>query len=149
RLCVAVLCASAGALIISPWLIRSYRITGSVTLTGQSGFHLWLGNNPRTFICYPEESIDRTRQAAFAALSEQEKNELKRTPDEAAADKWFQQKGWDYIREDPWRTIRNSVRKTVAAFGWLPSPRHSFWLNLVYALSYGPVMILGLWGMWS
>jgi hypothetical protein len=109
---------------------------------------LWLGNNSRTFIGYPEESIDRTRQAAFAALSEQEKNEFKRISDGAAADKWFQQKGWDYIREDPWRTIRNSFRKIVAAFDWLPSPRRSFWPNLVYAVSYGPIMILGLWGMW-
>jgi len=148
RLYVAVLCAGAGTLIISPWLIRSYRISGSATLSGQSGFHLWLGNNSRTFIGYPEESIDRTRQAAFAALSEQEKNEFKRISDEAAADKWFQQKGWDYIRQDPWRTIRNSFRKIMAAFDWLPSPRRSFWPNLVYAVSYGPIMILGLWGMW-
>jgi 4-amino-4-deoxy-L-arabinose transferase-like glycosyltransferase len=149
RLCVAVLCASAGALVISPWLIRSYRITGSVTLSGQSGLHLWLGNNPQTLIGYPEQSIDRTGQHAFAALSDQDRYELEHSSDKAAVDKWYQQKGWDYIREDPWRTIGNGFRKIVAAFGWLPSPRHSFWPNLVYALSYGPVMILGLWGMWS
>jgi 4-amino-4-deoxy-L-arabinose transferase-like glycosyltransferase len=148
RLCVAVLCASAGALAISPWLIRSYRITGSIILSGQSGLHLWLGNNSHTFIGYPEESIDRTGQDAFAALSDQERRELDHKSNQAEVDKWYQQKAWDYIREDPWRTIGNGFRKTVAAFGWLPSPRHSFWPNLVYALSYGPVMVLGLWGMW-
>jgi hypothetical protein len=109
---------------------------------------LWLGNNPHTFIGYPEESIDRTRQGAFAALSDEERGELEHKPNQAEVDKWYQQKAWDYIREDPWRTIGNSFRKIVAAFGWLPSPRHGFWPNLVYALSYGPMMVLGLWGMW-
>ena len=43
----------------------------------------------------------------------------------------------------------SGLRKRAAAFGWLPSPRRSFWPSLGYALSYGPVMILGLWAMWT
>jgi 4-amino-4-deoxy-L-arabinose transferase-like glycosyltransferase len=148
RLYAAVLCASVGVLAVSPWLIRSYLFTGSVTLSGQSGFFLWLGNNPYTFSRYPEESIDRSQEAAIAALSSQDKKELEiREPDKTAVDQWFQQKGLAYIREHPWRTLGNSVWKIVDAFGWLPSPRRSFWPNLVHVLSYGPVMILGIWWM--
>src|SRR5262249_34597186 len=134
----------------APWLIRAYQLTGSVTLSTQYGFFLWLGNNPSTFSHYPQESIDRSQAVALAALSSQEKNELKARQHSGALKKqWFRKKGLDYIRGHPWKTFGNSFRKIVDAFGWLPSPRHSFWPSLAYALSYGPVMIFGLWGMWS
>ena len=149
RLCVAVVCAGVGALTVSPWLIRSYRLTGSATLSTQSGFFLWLGNNAFTFSRYPEESIDRSQAAAIAALSSQEMREWDaRRSNEAAVDQWFREKGLDYIREHPWRTLGNSLQKIMNAFGWLPSPPRGFWPNLVHAISYGPVMILGVWGMW-
>jgi hypothetical protein len=54
---------------VSPWLIRSFLLTGSVTLSTQTGFFLWLGNNPYTFTRYPQESIDRSQAVALAALS--------------------------------------------------------------------------------
>jgi hypothetical protein len=139
-----------GMLTVAPWLIRAYQLTGSVTLSTENGFFLWLGNNPYTFSRYPQESIDRSRAVAWAALSSQEKGELReRGHNEALVDEWFQKKGLDYIRDHPWRTLGNGFRKIVDAFGWLPSPRRNFWPSLVYALSYGPVMILGLWGMWA
>ena len=40
---------------------------------------------------------------------------------------------------DSARTQRPSTR--------LPSPRRGLAANVIYALSYGPVMLLGLWGM--
>jgi hypothetical protein len=68
---------------------------------------------------------------------------------EAAVDQWFGQKGLQYIREHPWRTLGSGFRKIGAAFSWSPSPLKSFRPNLVHVLSYGPVMALGLWGMWA
>jgi 4-amino-4-deoxy-L-arabinose transferase-like glycosyltransferase len=148
RLWVAVLCAGFAGLTVSPWLLRTYQLTGSVTLSSQAGFFLWLGNNPYTFSHYPTESIDRSEATALAALSLEEKAELNaRSSNEAMVDQWFRTKGLDYIREHPRQTLDNSARKIADAFGWLPSPRHSFWPNLVLSLSYGPIMILGLWGM--
>ena len=135
---------------MAPWLVRAHQLTGSVTLSTQNGFFLWLGNNPYTFSEYPQESIDRSQAAALAALNSQEKSELEaRQHNEALVDAWFRKKGLDYIRGHPWRTLGNSLRKIVDAFGWLPSPRRGFWPTLGYALSYGPVMIVGLWGMWA
>jgi len=148
RLWIAVLCASVGALTVSPWLIRSYLLTGSGTLTTQAGFFLWLGNNPYTFSRYPRESIDRSQAIALALMGSQEKSELEAlSSNEAMVDRWFLKRGLDYICDHPWQTLGNGFRKVVDAFGWLPSPRRSFWPSVVYALSYGPVMILGLWGM--
>jgi 4-amino-4-deoxy-L-arabinose transferase-like glycosyltransferase len=147
---VALICAGVLALTVSPWLLRSFLLTGSATLSTQSGFFLWLGNNPYTFGRYPQESIDDSEAVALAALSSQEKSELKaRQHNEALVDEWFWKKGLDYIRDHPWRTLENGLRKIVDAFGWLPSPRRGFWPSLAHALSYGPVMLLGLWGMWA
>jgi hypothetical protein len=150
RLLVTVVCAGVGMLTVAPWLIRAYQLTGSVTLSTQSGFFLWIGNNPYTFSRYPQESIDRSQAIALAALSPQDNRELEaRQHNEALVDEWFWKKGLKYIHDHPWQTLGNSFRKIVDAFGWLPSPRRSFWPSLGYALSYGPVMILGLWGMWA
>jgi len=150
RLWVAVVCASVGILTVAPWLIRSYQLTGSITLSSQSGFFLWVGNNAYTFSRYPQESIDRSQAIALAALSSQDNKELEaRQHNEALVGEWFWKKGMEYIRDNPWRTIGNSFRKIVDAFGWLPSPRRSFWPSLAHVLSYGPIMILGLWGMWA
>jgi 4-amino-4-deoxy-L-arabinose transferase-like glycosyltransferase len=146
----AFLCAGVAVLTVSPWLIRSFWLTGSPVLTTQSGFFLWLGNNPYTFAHYPHESIDRSQTVAVKALTLQEMAGIKALEtNEAAVDQWFRQKGLEYIREHPWQTFNNGFRKIGAAFGWLPSPRRSFWPNLVHLASYGPVMILGLWGMWA
>ncbi len=150
KLGAAVVCAGVGISAVAPWLVRAYQLTGSVTLSTQNGFFLWLGNNPYTFSRYPQESIDWSQAVALAALSSQEKSELKaRQDNEALVDAWFRKKAVDYIRNHPWRTLGNGLRKIVAAFGWLPSPRRSFWPSLAHALSYGPLMIFGLWGMWA
>jgi 4-amino-4-deoxy-L-arabinose transferase-like glycosyltransferase len=149
RLRVAILCASVGALTVSPWLVRSYWLTGSATLSSRNGFLLWIGNNPYTFSRYPTESIDQSQAIALAAISVQEKRELQALPNDAAVDQWFRKRGLDYIVEHPWLTLGNSFRKIGGAFGWSLSPRRSFWPNLVHLLAYGPIMILGLWGMWT
>ena len=64
-------------------------------------------------------------------------------------DQWFLRKGLDYMREHPWQTIAGGFRKLGAAFCLLPSPRRNLWPILAYLLSYGPVIILGLLGMWT
>jgi 4-amino-4-deoxy-L-arabinose transferase-like glycosyltransferase len=150
RILTCLLCAGTIALTVSPWLVRSYRLTGSPTLSTESGFFLWLGNNAYTFSHYPSESIDRSQDVALEALSPLEKAEIEALhPNEAAVDQLFLSKGLDYMREHPWQTVTNGFRKIGAGFCLLPSPRRSFWPNLLYFLSYGPVMILGLCGMWA
>jgi 4-amino-4-deoxy-L-arabinose transferase-like glycosyltransferase len=147
RIRMAALCALAIAVVVSPWLVRSYILTGSVVLSTETGFELWNGNNEHTFSHYPNESIDRSAQVALATI----------TPDEWArmeqlgtigAQRWYRNRALEYVRDHPWLTVGNGFRKLGAAFGWFLSPRHGFWVNMVHALSYGPVMLLGLWGMW-
>jgi hypothetical protein len=107
---------------------------------GETGLELWNGNNPLTFSHYPRESSDLSKAAALDALTPAERD--------AATDAWFAHRAVAYMRDHPWLTVGNGFRKIGAAFGWLPSPRRGFWPDLVYALSYGPVILLGLYGMW-
>jgi 4-amino-4-deoxy-L-arabinose transferase-like glycosyltransferase len=147
---VAVTCGGAMALIVSPWLVWSYRLTEPAVRGPLPGQALWIGNNAYTFSHYPYESIDRSRDAAGDALGPKDNAEIEALgPSDAAADQWFRRKGLEYMREHPWLTFGNAFRKLGAAFGWLPSPRKSFWPNLVHAVAYGFVMTLGLWGMWA
>ena len=62
--------------------------------------------------------------------------------------RWYANRALAYVRQHPWLTFYGSVRKLRSAFGLFPSPRHGWWADLVHALSYGPVMVLGLSGMW-
>jgi 4-amino-4-deoxy-L-arabinose transferase-like glycosyltransferase len=152
RLWAALICAGVLALTVSPWLVRQFQVTGSLTLSTQTGFFFWLGNNHHTFGTYPYESIDRSQRPALEALSTEQRAEMEgliASGGVAAADKsFFARLGLQYIREHPWLTLAGGLRKIGAAFGWLPSPRRYFWINSVHALSYGLVMTLGLWGMW-
>ena len=143
------LCAIAMALTVSPWLARSYWLTGSPTLSTESGFSLWEANNSYTFSHYPIESIDRSAKVAAEALSPQKRAEIEALgPNEAVINQWLLRQGLDYMRGHPWETFGNGFRKIGAAFCLLPSPRRGFWPNLVYFLSYTPLMVLGILGMW-
>jgi hypothetical protein len=71
------------ALIVSPWLIWSYLLTGSPALSTETGFLLWASNNPYTFSHYPRESADRNTSAALEALRPQEKAQMEPLVNEA------------------------------------------------------------------
>jgi hypothetical protein len=149
RTAAGLLCALTLALTVSPWLWRNYELTGSPTLSTEAGLELWTGNNGFLFRHYPKESSDISQDEGLAALSAQDKLKLNQmVGHEALQNRWFLQKAMVYIQGHPWLTFTNGLRKIVAGYYWLPSPRHSLAENLVYAFSYVPVMLLGLWGMW-
>jgi 4-amino-4-deoxy-L-arabinose transferase-like glycosyltransferase len=149
RLVPALLYALFLALTVFPWVWRCYKLTGHVLLTTEQGYELWNGNNDILFHYYPKESVDVSIQAHLLALTPQDRWELQQlSGNEALTDRWFRQKALAYIRAHPWLTLFNGFRKIGATFDWLPTPRRSFARTLLHAFSFGPVMVLGLWGMW-
>jgi hypothetical protein len=70
------------------------------------------------------------------------------TANEAVIDGWFERQALDYMRAHPWLTFVNGLRKIGATFDWLPTPRRSRAQSVLHFISFGPVMLLGLWGMW-
>jgi hypothetical protein len=70
------------------------------------------------------------------------------TANEALIDGWFERQALDYMRAHPWLTVMNGFRKIGATFDWLATPRRSRVQSVLHFISFGPVMLLGLWGMW-
>jgi 4-amino-4-deoxy-L-arabinose transferase-like glycosyltransferase len=148
RLKVSLLCAAMLVIGVAPWLVRSYVVTGAAILQSDTGWRLWDGNNRYTFSHYPLESIDLSKATALEALSAAEQAELDAlAADDVRVDRLFMHKAVTFIRENPWLTVANGLRKIRAAFSWLPSPRRSVWPTIAYSVSYGPIMVLGLLGM--
>jgi hypothetical protein len=134
---------------VSPWLWRNFVLTGVPTLSTETGIELWNGNNGFLFDYYPQQSSDLSKGEALDALTPHDQREFqKMSNNEMAMSRWFAHKAWDHIRLHPGQTIVDGFRKIAAGFFFLPSPRRGRLADLVYAVTYGPVMVIGLWGMW-
>ena len=144
-----VVCAVLAAATVAPWILRNWVVMGVPTLSTETGIEFWTGNNGYLFRAYPERISDDSKSEALASLPPQDMKVLLKLQDnKAMADRWFLHKGLEYIRSHPRQTIIDGFRKNAAAFGWMPSPRRGTLHDLADFLSYGPVMVLGLWGMW-
>jgi 4-amino-4-deoxy-L-arabinose transferase-like glycosyltransferase len=144
------LCAVALVIGVAPWVVRSYIVAGAPILQNDTGQRLWDGNNPYTFTRYPIESIDLSKADAFEAMPADDRADLAGAgADDVSFDRWFLRQAVNFMRQHPWLTVTNGFRKIGATFSILPSPRRSLWPTVAYALSYGPIMILGLFGMVS
>ena len=149
RVLTATLCFIALGATLSPWLIRAHAITGRYTLGTEFGAAVFGGNNAVTFRFYPRQSIDLSRHLAFRSITPADRAELRPLRgNEAAVSDWYLQRGLTYIFADPGRFIIGAVRKNLAAFGVLPSPRHDRKTDGLVALAYGPMLLLGLVGLW-
>jgi hypothetical protein len=142
-------CALLLAVTVFPWLWRNERLTGTPTLSTETGEQVWTGNNGYLFHYYPQQSSDLSKAEALREMPLEQQRELQQCGgDEACANRWFMGLAVSYIRAHPGQTVVDGLRKIGAAFYWLPSPRHGRFADLVHAFSYGPVMLLGFWGMW-
>jgi len=149
RIATAVVCLAVIGAAVSPWLVRNHGLTGRWTLSTEFGAAVFYGNNPHTFDFYPRQTIDLSAAAARRALTTDDRLALRALRgDDAATGDWFQRRGVAYILEHPGRFVMGAVRKNLAAFGVLPSPRHGWKADLVQGGSYGAMLLLGLIGVW-
>jgi hypothetical protein len=149
RLAHGALCAGLLFLTVLPWLWRNERLVGAPVLTTEAGYELWNGNNEMLFRYYPMQSVDVSINAHVDTLDAIPADERPpATANEVEIDRWFERQALNYIRTHPWLTVANGFRKIGAAFDWLPTPRRSLAQSVLHAVSFGPVMLVGLWGMW-
>jgi 4-amino-4-deoxy-L-arabinose transferase-like glycosyltransferase len=155
RLANGALCAGLLFLTVFPWLWRNERLFGMPVLTTEAGYELWNGNNDMLFRYYPMQSVDVSIDAhvdALDAITTPDTAAVSEPPpvtaNEALIDGWFERQALDYMRAHPWLTVMNGFRKIGATFDWLPTPRRSREQSVLHFISFGPVMLLGLWGMW-
>jgi 4-amino-4-deoxy-L-arabinose transferase-like glycosyltransferase len=148
------ICAGLLFLTVLPWLWRNERLFGVPVLTTEAGYELWNGNNDMLFRYYPMQSVDVSINAHVDALDAMTTPDTAAvsepspvTANEAVIDGWFERRALSYMRAHPWLTIANGFRKIGATFDWLPTPRRSRAQTVLHLVSFGPVMLLGLWGM--
>jgi 4-amino-4-deoxy-L-arabinose transferase-like glycosyltransferase len=122
---------------VGGWMGRNYIVVDRAVLSSEAGFQFWAAHNPQTFSHYPAGSIDRSVGVAFEALSG---NELARSD-------WYLQRGLDYVQQNPDIALAAAVRKVTAGFSWILNPRKGPFVQIIYALSYAPIFILGILGM--
>jgi 4-amino-4-deoxy-L-arabinose transferase-like glycosyltransferase len=136
-------------LITGPWLMRTYWLIGAPVFSSQTGWALWMGNNPDTFSHYPGESIDRSRDEAWLKLSSgNNQADLQRLEnDENGLNSWFAHHAVDYMRNHPLLVLQGMFRKLDAGFSWRLNPFREPLAQAVYSAGYIPIAILGLIGM--
>jgi 4-amino-4-deoxy-L-arabinose transferase-like glycosyltransferase len=133
---------------VLPWLVYTYRATGTPVLSTDVGYELWVGNNPDTFSRYPAESIDNSSRVAAANFSQRDRDELRGlVGNHLATSNWFRQRALDYIWSNPWESLRRAVSKIEIAFSWRLNPYRELPAQLAYAAAYVPVAVLGIAGM--
>ena len=141
-------CALLLATTVSPWILRNAVEIGDPTLSTETGIEFWAGKYALLHSFSPGEQR-RKQERSYGFSNRQDHAELDPIQfNEAASDRWYMHKGLDYIRSHPRQTIIDGFHKIAVGFSWLPAPRRGLAMDLVQAISYGPIMLLGLWGMW-
>jgi len=135
-------------LVVGSWLARNAFILGTPTLTSEVGVQLWVGNNPYTFTHYPGESINLSAEAASDALPPGDQAQLAALAgSEVERDNWFLRRALAYMREHPRETAYAAGRKILAGFSWTLNPVKDSRAQMIYFLSYVPILILGVVGV--
>src|SRR6185437_904746 len=133
---------------IMPWVVRNYLVLGDATLSTETGLEFWTGNNGFLFRYYPRQSSDISQDYALGRLTPADRQKVDSTAtSEAETSRFFFHKGLQYVKAHPIQFIIDGLRKNLAAFNWLPSPRRGLLIDLAHFFSFGPVMLLGIWGM--
>lgn len=128
-------------LVVAPWVVRSSLIHGRpVLITVSSGHTLYIGNNPL--------AQGKTTGGEWGLGEDMDYAEYPEGMElfSVEADRYYFQKGLEFIRQNPRRFFVLTGKKIVNM--WRPyqvdSPPPARWLT---ALSYIPVVLLGCLGM--
>lgn len=127
-------------LFLTPWMIRNYKITQRLVVsTTHYGVNFWFVFNPDYHYSSTNPKSDPELEAALSA----EPNEVKRADLWVAAAKKF-------IRENPKLAVERCVFNFLTYWRpWLSPKVTSLFENVVYVVSYAPIFICFLWGLFK
>jgi 4-amino-4-deoxy-L-arabinose transferase-like glycosyltransferase len=150
RLQQALWAAVGIALVLGPWIVRTWRITGAPIIYSNGGYSLWLSNHRLTFDYFPRQSIDIAAAAERDDLSPAEQREYDAIDDPQGIrqTEWFWRKGVAFIRSHPALTLRRALYKVWIAFSPVFSPAKGAAFQTVYFVSFIPLFVLSPVGMW-
>jgi 4-amino-4-deoxy-L-arabinose transferase-like glycosyltransferase len=146
RLARAGVAAVALALVLGAWMARNEVVIGAPVVSTEIGIELYEANGPLTFNYYPRISMDRSAYAARQAMSPADRRAVAALP-EAARSNWFMQRALAYMAAHPGETLAGAARKLAAGFSPVLNPERDRATEIAYALSYTPILALGLIGL--
>ena len=149
RLCYAALVLLPALVLVGGWMVRNWRITGVPVVNTQVGYALWVGNNPWTFSHFPIRSIDLSAAEAWAHLPPDRRAALSAAHSELAFSQISAAMAVDHIRTHPMETLWGAVRKIFVVLSAQLSPARDALTQAGYALVYGSVRLLALFGFWQ
>lgn len=137
-------------LLLVPWVIRTWRLTGAPILYSNGGFSLWTSNHRLTFDYFPQQSIDAAQEEEWLDVPPADRHAFYELhdPQFIHETRWFWDRGMAFIRANPMLTARRAVYKVWIAFSPIFSPEHGVAFEAVYLASYLPLFVLAPIGMW-
>lgn len=145
------LCLVGMLLVITPWTVRNFRVMERLILIEAKGIHnLYMGNNPLTLEYIQRRvSLDLIWSDARLAIAPPELG------DSAQTDRWYRDKILQFIYQQPLNYLKLLGAKFLAFWSIQLNPGPVGLLDarvlgareLVYMLSYTPLLVLGLIGM--
>jgi len=138
------------AILLGPWVLRTWQITGTPILYSNGGFSLWTSNHRLTFDTFPRLSIDAAQEPEWLDVPPAERHGFYELydPQFIRNTRWFWDRGMAFIRANPWLTAKRVVYKIWIAFSPVFSPVHGGAFQMTYFVFYFPLFILAPIGIW-
>ncbi len=128
-------------LLAGAWSVRNYRALGTpVLVSTNGGYNFWIGNFPGTKAT--------TGNREVPGREEEEGKIRSLHHGEVELDRVFYQRGFEYIKKEPWRFIRLSLCKAFNLWRLYPDPLTrdiKRWEIMACVMSYGILMLFALY----
>jgi len=139
-------CSCLGlALMMAPWTVRNYQVTGHfVATTLQAGASLYDGLNPKA---------DGGSEMSFVPRFEAEERQrgVADEPFEYRLDRRLRNAAWSWAASHPFRVAELAAIMFLRLWNvWPNDAQFRSWpLRMVTMISYAPVLALAIWGTWK
>jgi len=141
--------------VLSPWVVRNHVHLDRIHILTGRGKSLFMSSGPGFLEHFPEMSVDEIERRRWNALPREVRRHIRSLP-ELEVDRAFERIALDSLRAHPERIGPLIGRKTVAAFSIFHNPdrtgdelsrSHPTAKRMLYTLSYAPLLLLGLAGL--
>ena len=135
-------------LVISTWVIRNYFVHGKAVFKIGSGVQLWTAHNPDTLSYYPWSTLCMSTSKALSRITKDDRGKLEKMTVFEQNDE-FSKRALDFALENPFLEMKFAAVKIFAGFSPMLSPSSkNFYKRIFYTLSYTPVLLFGIIGIY-
>jgi len=149
----------ACCLVLAPWAYRNYRHSGKIFITSHGAIEVWLGYNPETEnVLRNDISVDTMKLDLEKKIPEigrlRSEDHASLISEEAEESRVFIREALSFAARNPGLCLKMVPLKLWKYWSWNYNPVSpsanapaAKWWPAVYTLSYSPVLILALFGV--